>query len=137
MIAKSLRVYNLKFLEFIKKDLQKDKKDINLQHFLSALSYLSMNNSFPYEFFYKNKENLMSFIEAAEDLSEKKVSVAISMLEIFSRQRLMYCEKIIDRLLICIELNLPASDITQVARILYFYSRLKSSIKQDFVIKLI
>lgn len=49
----------------------------------------------------------------------------------------MYCEKIIDRLLDCIEHNLVASDLKQVTRILYFYSKLKSTIKHEFVIKLV
>ncbi len=59
------------------------------------------------------------------------------MLEIFSRVRLIYCEKIINRLLICIEQNLQASDIRQLIKIFFYYSRLKSSIKYNFVAKIV
>jgi hypothetical protein len=69
---------------------------------LVGLNLLAINRSFPYEYFYKNKEGLMDLIEAADPLSEKKVKNSLALLEIFSRERLMYCEKIIDRLLECI-----------------------------------
>jgi hypothetical protein len=59
------------------------------------------------------------------------------MLEIFSRQRLPYCEQILHRLLICLRENLAAADVTQLARIFYYYSRLKCSIDHQFVASLI
>lgn len=49
----------------------------------------------------------------------------------------MYCEKIIDRLLICIEENLTACDITQVSKIFFYYSKLKCSIKNNLVAKIV
>lgn len=47
----------------------------------------------------------------------------------------MYCEKIIDRLLIVLEDNLLAMDEKQLIKMFFFYSKLKSSIKLDFVVK--
>lgn len=101
-VARALHIKHLPFLEWLKKGLQKEKKEMNLQIFLSALIYLSHHNSFPFEFFYRNKDSLMSFIEAAEKNSEKKITVSMYMLEIFSRIRLPYCEQILHRLLICL-----------------------------------
>lgn len=49
----------------------------------------------------------------------------------------MYCEKIINGLLVVLEQNLLASDVRQLIRIFYYYSKLKSSIKHDFVIKIV
>jgi hypothetical protein len=49
----------------------------------------------------------------------------------------MYCEKIIDRLLICIEENLTACDINQVSKIFFYYSKLKCSIKHKLVAKIV
>lgn len=136
-VARSLKVEHVQFLEFLKRDLQKDKKEISLQVFLAALLYLGYHNSFPHEYFYRNKDSLMSFIESAEDLSEKKVTVSIYMLEIFARNRLPYCEKILDRLLVCIRQNLMASDVTQLARIFYYYSRLRCGTDHDFVLSIV
>lgn len=79
----------------------------------------------------------MDFLEAADDLSEKKVNTCIYMLEIFARQRLMFCEKIIDRLITCIENNIQAADLTQIARIFMYYSRIKYGVKQNFIAKLV
>lgn len=121
----------------MKRDVQKVKKDISLQVFLASLLYLGYHNSFPYEYFYRNKESLMSFIESAEDLSDKKLLASIYMLEIFSRHRLIYCEKIIQRLLNCIEVNLAASEISQVSRIFFFYSKLKCGTEHRFVLKIV
>jgi hypothetical protein len=90
-VARSLRARHLPFLEWLKRDLQKEKKEVSLQVFLAALLYLGYHNSFPYEYFYRNKDSLMAFIEAAENLSEKKVTASIYMLEIFARHRLACC----------------------------------------------
>jgi hypothetical protein len=61
-VARSLRIKHLPYLEWLKRDLQKEKKELNLQVFLSALIYLGHHNSFPYEYFYRNKHSLMAFI---------------------------------------------------------------------------
>ena len=79
----------------------------------------------------------MDFIESAQNLSEKKVSVSLYMLQIFSRRELAYCERIIGRLIRCIESNLIASDISQITRIFYHYSRLKYSLDNQFILKLV
>jgi hypothetical protein len=59
------------------------------------------------------------------------------MLEIFARHRLACCERILSRLLTCIQQNLSASDVSQLARIFYHYSRLKCSVDHGFVASLI
>jgi hypothetical protein len=59
MMGKSLRSNNLSLLEFVKKELQTEKNEINYHDFLAGLNLLSINKSFPYEFFYKNKELLL------------------------------------------------------------------------------
>lgn len=136
-VARSLKLQHLPLLEFLKRDLQKDKKELSLQVFLAALLYLGYHRSFPHEYFYRNKDSLMSFIESAEDLSEKKVTVSIYMLEIFARNRLPFCERIVDRLLLCIQQNLMACDVTQLARIFYYYSRLRCATDHGFVLKIV
>ena len=49
----------------------------------------------------------------------------------------MYSEKIINRVLICLEENLLATDLNQLCRIFYYYSKLKCGVKYDFVLKII
>lgn len=110
---------------------------MNLKYLLVGFIYLSQHNSFPYEYFYRYKDSLMNFLEAAEKLSDKKVSNCISMLEILGRERLFYCENIIDRLLKCLHANLGATDTSQLARIFYHYSRLRCTIDYVFVGKLV
>jgi len=109
---------------------------MNLKYFLAGFIYLSQHHSFPYEYFYRHKDSLMHFLEAADNLSDKKVSNCISMLEILGRERLIHCEKIIDRLLQCLSINLGATDTSQLARIFFYYSRLKCTIDYVFVGKL-
>lgn len=109
---------------------------MNLKYFLAAFIYLSQHRSFPYEYFYRNKNDLMHILEAADNLSDKEVSNCTSMLQILGMERLIYCEKIIDRLLQCLSVNLGATDTSQLARIFYYYSRLRCSIDYVFVGKL-
>jgi hypothetical protein len=78
----------------------------------------------------------MHILEAAENLSDKKVYNCISMLQILGMEKLIYCERIIDRLLQCLSANLGATDSSQLARIFFYYSRLKCSIDYVFVGKL-
>ena len=106
---------------------------MNLQYVLTGLNLLSINRTFPFEYFYKNKGDLMSFVESAYHLSQKKVKNSLAFLEIFARQRLIYCEKIIERLLRCVGENLIAAEIRQLVRLFYFYSRIKNSIDYQFV----
>ena len=42
-----------------------------------------------------------------------------------------------DRLLTCVEANLIACDIGDVVRIFFFYSKLKCSVKQELVAKML
>lgn len=62
MLAKTLRVTSLPFLEFLKRDIQKSSRDLTLQYFLAAMIYLGMNRSFPYEYFYRQKGGLMGLL---------------------------------------------------------------------------
>jgi hypothetical protein len=54
-----------------------------------------------------------------------------------ARQRLTCCEQITNRLLVCIEQNLTACDVSQLSRIFYYYSKLKCSVDHRFVVSLI
>ena len=47
-IAKALRSNSLIVLEFVKKELQAEKKEIGLKYFLIGLNFLAINKSFPY-----------------------------------------------------------------------------------------
>ena len=59
---------------------------MNLQFVLIGLNLLSINKTFPYEYFYDNKSELMSFIESAYNLSDKKVKLTLHAINIFKRE---------------------------------------------------
>lgn len=73
-----------------------------MHYLLSGLCLLAINNTFPYEYFYRNKQDIMGYLDSYDNFSSKKVINTINLLEILSRKRLMYCEKIVNRLLLCI-----------------------------------
>jgi len=55
------------------------------------------------------------------------------MLEIFTKERLFYCEQILSKLFVILFNNLPCADTTQLIKIFFLTSKVKGGVDPDFI----